>query len=117
MTFAFSDPARETESMSDQEVAEEIMVCLRDIYGQQIPGPVEFLRTKWNSNPNAYGSYTYFGLGSKSSHIDDLASSVDDKVFFSGEHTAKQFRATTQGAYLTGCDQAEKIVSLLKVLN
>lgn len=64
MTFAFSQPARDTELMSDQQVVDEIIDCLRDIYGKDIPAPVKFLRTKWNSNPNAYGAYSYFGLGS-----------------------------------------------------
>jgi monoamine oxidase len=47
MAFAFGDYSKSTEDMSDTEVIDEIMGHLKSIYGDNIPNPTSFLRTKW----------------------------------------------------------------------
>ena len=59
MTFAYADEALKTETMEDKDLIAEIMVHLRDMYGQNIPEPKHFARTKWYSNPHARGSYSF----------------------------------------------------------
>lgn len=112
MTFAYADYARQTEQMSDAQVINDIMVHLRDIYGSNIPNPINMLRTKWNTNENALGSYTYTAIGSKMSHFSDLAKSINNKVFFAGEHTHIDYFSTAHGAYLSGIREANKILAL-----
>ena len=111
MTFAYADYARSTEAMSDTQVIGEIMLHLKDIYGNSIPDPVSMLRTKWNSNPNSFGAYSYTAVETKMSHFDDLAEEVGDKVFFAGEHTEADYFSTVHGAYLSGMREVANILS------
>ena len=112
MTFAYADYARQTESMSDAQVISDIMAHLRDMYGSSIPEPTHLQRTKWNTNENAYGAYSYFAVGTEPRHFDDLAAEVDNKLFFAGEHTEPDYFSTAHGAYLSGIREADKIIDL-----
>ena len=111
MTFAYADYARVTETMSDAQIIAEIMAHLKDIYGNAIPDPVSMVRTKWGSNPNAYGSYSFTAIDTQMSHFDNLAEEVDQKLFFAGEHTEADYFSTVHGAYLSGLREVAKIVS------
>ena len=112
MTFAYANSARLTESMTDLEIIDEIMIHLRDIYGNSIPNPTHLLRTKWQTNENTFGSYSYTAVGTDMQHFDDLAEEVNDKLFFAGEHTEADYFSTVHGAYLSGIREADKIIDL-----
>ena len=112
MTFAFGDYATVTESMTDSQIINEIMLHLKGIYGNSIPNPSNFLRTKWGQNINSYGAYSYATNNSTSADFDTLANEVNNKVFFAGEHTERDYRGTVHGAYLSGIREADKIINL-----
>ena len=112
MTFAYADYARQTETMTDAQIIDEIMIHLRDIYGNNIPNPTSILRTKWNSNENSFGAYSYTAVGTKMYHFDDLAQEINDRIFFGGEHTEADYSSTAHGAYLSGIREADKIIAL-----
>lgn len=114
MTFAFGDYATVTESMSDTQIINEIMINLKSIYGTSIPNPTSFLRTKWGQNINSFGAYSYATNGTTSEDFDTLSNEISDKVFFAGEHTERDYRGTVHGAYLSGIREADKIIDLNK---
>lgn len=113
MTFAYADYARQTESMSDAEIIDEIMLHLKDIYGSNIPNPTNILRTRWQANQHTFGSYSYTAMATEMRHFDDLAAEIADKLFFAGEHTEADYFSTVHGAYLSGIREADKIINLL----
>lgn len=110
MTFAYADYARQTETMTDAQVIDEIMVHLKDMYGNSIPNPTNMLRTKWQSNENSFGAYSYTAVGTEMQHFNDLAKEVEGKLFFAGEHTEVDYFSTAHGAYLSGIREANKII-------
>lgn len=112
MTFAYADYGRQTETMTDAQVTEAIMTHLKDMYGSAIPNPTNLLRTKWNSNENTYGAYSFTAVGTEMRHFEDLAASLDDKLFFAGEHTEVDYFSTVHGAYLSGLREAGNIIDL-----
>lgn len=112
MTFAYADAGRLTETMSDEQVTNEIMIHLRDMYGNGIPNPTNILRTKWDSNENAYGAYSFTAIETEMSHFDDLAADINKKLFFAGEHTHIDYYSNAHGAYLSGLREADKISRL-----
>lgn len=112
MTFAYADYARQTETMTDAEITSEIMAHLKDIYGNSIPNPTKMLRTKWQTNENSFGAYSYTAVGTEMKHFDDLAEEISDKLFFAGEHTNADYFSTVHGAYLSGLREADKIINL-----
>lgn len=112
LTFAFGDYATTTESMSDNDIINEIMLHLKSIYGNSIPNPTNLLRTKWGQNINSFGAYSYATNGTTTADFDTLAKSVNSRVFFAGEHTNREYRGTVHGAYLSGLREADKIIDL-----
>lgn len=112
MTFAFGDYASTTESMSDGEIINEIMLHLKSIYDDGIPNPNSLLRTKWGQNTHSFGAYSYATAGTTSEDFDTLAESVSNRLFFAGEHTNRDYRGTVHGAYLSGLREADKIIDL-----
>lgn len=112
MTFAYADYARQTETMTDAQIIGELMSHLKDIYGTSIPNPTNLLRTKWQTNENAFGAYSYTAVGTEMEHFNDIAEAVNNKVFFAGEHTEVDYFSTAHGAYLSGIREANKIINL-----
>lgn len=112
ITFAYADYGRLTETMTDAQIIDEIMLHLKDIYGNSIPNPTNLLRTKWQTNENSFGAYSYTAVGTEMQHFDDLAEEVNDKLFFAGEHTEADYFSTVHGAYLSGIREANKIIDL-----
>ena len=112
MTFTYGNYAKIAENMSDNAVIEQIMANLKSIYGLNIPFPDNFIRTKWGLNQFTLGAYSYVGINGNSSDYDELSKSVDNKVFFAGEHTSRDYRGTVHGAYLSGIREADKIIKL-----
>ena len=113
MTFAYADYGRATETMTDAQVTSEIMAHLRDMYGTSIPAPAHLLRTRWSTNENSFGAYSYTAVGTEMRHFEDLAEEIDNKLFFGGEHTEVDYFSTVHGAYLSGIREADKIIALL----
>lgn len=113
MTFAYADYGRATEAMTDAQVTSEIMAHLKDMYGTSIPAPTRMLRTRWSTNENSFGAYSYTAVGTEMRHFDDLAEEIDNKLFFAGEHTEADHFSTAHGAYLSGIREADKIIALL----
>ncbi len=113
MAFTFGDYSKQTEQMEDAEIISDIMTNLRAIYGTEVPEPTGFLRTKWSSNPYSFGSYSFATSGVRSSEFSKFEAPIDNKLFFAGEHTSRDYRGTVHGAYLTGIRAAEQIADLL----
>ncbi|MFK7731845.1 MAG: flavin monoamine oxidase family protein [Pseudomonadales bacterium] len=114
MTFTYGDYSVSTEKMTDEDVIDAIMAHLRTIYGSDIPAPKQMLRTKWNSDKNTYGSYSYVANGVRSKAFAVFKQPIDNKLYFAGEHTSRKYRSTVHGAYLSGRRAAKKIASALQ---
>lgn len=112
MTFAYADYARQTETMMDTQIIGEVMSHLKDIYGTSIPNPTNLVRTKWQTNENAFGAYSYTAVSTEMKHFEDLAATINNKLFFAGEHTEVDYFSTAHGAYLSGLREANKIIDL-----
>jgi monoamine oxidase len=110
--FNAADFGREIESYGDAEIIEHAMTALRTMHGTNIPNPRNYLVSRWASDPFALGSYSFLPVGSSPDMLDALASSVDDKLFFAGEATSRDYQATVHGAYLSGLRAAEEIMEL-----
>lgn len=101
---------RELEKLSDKETVERAMSVLRTIFGSSIPEPEAFKIARWYSDPFAKGAYSFLRIGSSPDMLDVLAASVNDKLFFAGEVTSRDYQATVHGAYLSGLRAAQEIL-------
>lgn len=109
--FTYGEDGRNKESLSDKELIDQTMKSLKKIFGNDIPEPVDYLRTNWQKDEFAYGSYSYIPVGASPDDYDALAESVDDVLFFAGEATTVDYSGTIHGALISGQDAAEEILS------
>ena len=109
--FNAADFGREIERWTDTEIVQDAMKTLRVMFGNDIPEPTDWAITRWATDPFALGAYSCNVLGSTPSMRNDLASSIDGKLFFAGEATDDQFYQTVHGAYASGLRAANEVIA------
>lgn len=110
ITYAFGEAARHCERMTDAAVEDIIMANLRVVFGEAVPRPERMLRTRWEADPFARGSYSFTPAGSSSKAYRKFSRPVTDRVFFAGEHTSFNFRGTVHGAMFSGVEAAGRVL-------
>ncbi|NJN53848.1 MAG: NAD(P)-binding protein [Anaerolineae bacterium] len=85
---------RAIERLSDEEIVAGMMVVLRKLYGRTIPEPEAWHITRWQSDPFAYGSYSFIPPGASGADHEALARPVGSRLFFAGEATYRAHPAT-----------------------
>ena len=103
------DYAGKVEAMSDAQMIADCMDAVRTMFGAATQEPIAHLATRWSTNPNSLGAYSYSSVGSTPKHFDDLATPIADTVLLAGEHTNFEYHATVHGAYQSGLDAAQII--------
>ena len=71
---------------------------------------IEIIHTSWGKDPFTKGSYS-FALPGHSSERELLKKSLEKKVYFAGEATIKSYYGTCHGAYISGVNAANEIIS------
>jgi|GEM_PF-105209 len=112
MTFGFGNYGLTMEDQTDAQIQADIMSILRQMFGESAPEPTKILVTRWSSDPFAYGAYSYGNVGTTIADFDAMGGSVNNKLFFAGEHTYGLYRGTVHGAYLSGIREANRISAL-----
>ncbi len=101
--------------MSDEEVIDGCLCVLRKMFGPNIPDPVAHVRSGWEMDPYAQGSYSYARVGMKADDRITLGKPVGDKLFFAGEAVHPQVWGTVHGAYETRLLAARRIMAVENV--
>lgn len=112
MGFNAADFGRRIERWDDATIVQSAMGALRAMFGQDIPAPEDALITRWDSDPHACGAYSCHVLGSTPNQRDDLAKSVNGRLFFAGEATERRHYQTVHGAYQSGLRAANEVLRL-----
>jgi monoamine oxidase len=111
--FSTSDLASQMENWPDHQIVNSAMNTLKKIYGPNIPNPIKYAITRWNSDPHTLGSYSYSAVGSSQpSNRKQISYPLLNRVFFAGEATSSLYPATVHGAYLSGLDTANSILKI-----
>ena len=111
MGFAVGRYAIASESKTDAEVQADFMSRLRQQY-PNAPEPTSFIRSKWQSDPYAKGSYTTpSGINAQNNELRTLGEAVSASLSLAGEHTHPTWAATVHGAFLSGERAADDIMN------
>lgn len=108
--------AIDSEGYSDDRITSDMMDSLRAAYGTSIPDPVPgfIARSRWNSDPFARGIYPNVPLGGTLRDYEAIAESVDNRLFFAGDATNRDFPGSTRAAYLSGQKAADRVLKFVK---
>lgn len=99
------------ERKSDEEVVEMAMNALNQMYPNGRKRVlIGHAVTRWGSDVNARGSYSYARVGTTPDDYDKMAEPVG-RVYFAGEATHRKHPATAHGAYMSGVREAARIIS------
>ncbi|TRY99866.1 hypothetical protein DNTS_016962 [Danionella cerebrum] len=109
------------ETLQDREITDICVGLLRASTGWSVPDVSKTLISRWGSDPQVRGSYTFVpdGVDGVKEH-NALASPLPPKdrsrgrmnlqVLFAGEATHANFYTTTHGAYMSGVREAERLI-------
>lgn len=98
--------ARDIEKMSDEDAANFAFRQLQKIL-HDANGPIQYLVSRWGSDVNSLGSYSYDMVGKPHDLYERLRIPVDN-LFFAGEATSVDYPGSVHGAYSTGLMAAEE---------
>jgi monoamine oxidase len=110
--------ACELESLTDEEIIEQVLSCLQPIY-PQMPKPIKWLVTRWGNDPFAYGSYSNFKIGATYETTKELARECyDGRIYWAGEHA--NYGGTigcVDSAFESGHREAKRIYNQLNAIS
>ncbi|KAK0159142.1 hypothetical protein PV328_010064 [Microctonus aethiopoides] len=114
-----SNHSIEMESIPEDMMRNEIVELMNKFFGHEynITEPTEIKRTLWNTNENFRGIYSYHGLQTDATNINnaDLAEPImqNDKPIlqFAGEATSEHY-GTVNGAIESGWREANRLINL-----
>lgn len=102
--------AKMLEELNDKIWLEKAMKGLSQVFGKDIPAPENYLTVRWGKDKFSYGSYSYIAKEASGTEYDVLAEPIDNRLFFAGEATHRQYPGTVHGAYLSGIRAAEGVL-------
>ena len=108
--FVAGDQAREQEAKSDAEIVATMMEDLSQIFGPELPEPVDFYVTRWGQDPWSRGSYPHSPVGARGADFDTMAEPVGRWLYFAGDGTDEDNPSTVTGALCSGLREAERIL-------
>lgn len=91
-----------TQKMSKEELKEDVIKTLKLFFPEKDIRIKDLLVSKWNTDQNSLGSYSFYKVGTTQGDIIDIRRPIDDKIWFVGEHTHPTLSSMTQGAFQTG---------------
>lgn len=97
--------ARDIEKMSDETAANFAFIQLKKIL-PDASSPIHYLVSRWGTDKNSLGSYSYDAVGKPHDLYERLRVPVDN-LFFAGEATSADYPGSVHGAYSTGLMAAE----------
>lgn len=104
--------ARHVNRWSDDAFVTRAVAVMERLFGAQaggpIPPPVAHVRTGWQADPFARGSYSFDRLGQQPGDRRRLAAPEGPHLFFAGEASHAHFYATVHGAYESGIRAARQ---------
>lgn len=115
MSYVTAEHVDMVNELTDEEVAEQFVASLRKMFPNAVINPIGHMVSHWGRDPFIGMSYTFVPFGSSGdATYNKLKETVDDKIYFAGEHTIAAEPQTMAGAYISGLREASKIVMSLK---
>lgn len=109
--------ARRLGAMTDSDIQDELMFKLQEMYGEDIPKPLDILVPRWDHDPLYRGSYSNWPLGELDQHHSNLRQPLgNNTVLFTGEAYSKLLFGYVQGAWEDGKITATTISNCMKGL-
>ncbi|XP_059641525.1 probable polyamine oxidase 4 isoform X2 [Cornus florida] len=97
--------AYDYEKLSDEAAANLVMLQLKKMFPDATE-PVQYLVSRWGTDPNSLGCYSYDVVGKSEDLYDRLRAPLGN-LFFGGEAVSLEHQGSVHGAYSAGVMAAE----------
>ena len=114
MGLCMGDYAKKADLMSTEELIEDGLKVLKNVWEDDVGEVQNVLRTSWLNDPFTKGAYSFPRVDNSEEDFENLAESVDNRLFFCGEHTDLEYLGTTHGAFFTGIRAAKELIKETK---
>ena len=109
MGFCFGDYALIADKMGDQELLQDALAVIGNVWDHDVADVNAIMRTNWLQDPFSFGAYSYPKPDNNHNDFEHLSEPLNGRLFFCGEHTNLRFLATTHGALMSGIRAADQI--------
>eukprot|EP00455_Lapot_gusevi_P054516 TRINITY_DN8750_c0_g1_i5.p1 TRINITY_DN8750_c0_g1~~TRINITY_DN8750_c0_g1_i5.p1 ORF type:complete len:311 (-),score=52.68 TRINITY_DN8750_c0_g1_i5:111-1043(-) len=106
---AVGEYAESIATLSDTAVVAEVVGVLSKLFPGAVGEPVKSVVIRWTNDPFSRGAYTFAPVGATDRDFDRTGGHEDQKVWFAGEHTSRQYRGTVYGALISGLNTAQDL--------
>jgi len=117
LVHVFPPLAYNWNGMSDKEVIAQVLKCLRLMFRPlNMPQPIDYVVTRWDTDAFSLGSYSYIGRGGSMDDVNELTvphSTEFKRILFCGEACSVDGFQCVNGAYESGEHCAELILGCL----
>jgi spermine oxidase len=105
----------EFETMDEAKLLNDTMWFLEKLFKKPLPRPINVKRTKWLTNENFLGSYSYQAMTYQDDTVENLARAINSPsgkpaVLFGGEATDKFYMGYVNGGMNSGNRAAQEII-------
>ena len=105
----------EFETTDDEKLIDDCLWLLEKLLKRPFNRPLKMQRTKWLTNENFLGSYSYHALSAQENTVTNIAKPICNKqgkpiLLFAGEATDKRFMGYVNGAMNSGERAAKEII-------
>jgi monoamine oxidase len=108
--FVFGNESRRTAMNANGGLGDGIMNALRKAFGADVPEPRRVVLTDWSGDEFSRAPFAIPVVGSTRQHFDALAKPIGSRIYFAGEHTIFDYRASVHGAWISGLRAAQEIM-------
>ncbi|KAL7606190.1 hypothetical protein Lser_V15G19239 [Lactuca serriola] len=103
--------AYDLEKLSEEDAAKFALVQLKKMFPEATE-PVQYLVSRWGTDPNSLGCYSYDVVGKPTDIYERLRAPLGN-LFFGGEAVSIENQGSVHGAYSSGVTAAEKCRKLV----
>ncbi|KAJ3223245.1 hypothetical protein HDU81_009310, partial [Chytriomyces hyalinus] len=100
------------EALTDNQVLDEVMHVLRDMYGPEIPRASSIFVSRWLTDPFTRGSYSSWNVGFDATTHADLKAPVD-RLWFTGEACSEHYFGYIHGAIIEGNKTGRAVAAMV----
>lgn len=88
--------------MSNEQILKDFNQYLSHFFDNDEYQLDKVMFTKWHLDQHAFGSFSYYKVGTSKNHYELLTKPIQDRFWFVGEHTNSENYGFIHGAYETG---------------
>ena len=115
MFFTGGSNGRQLSQQTDQNIIQDLESTVKRYLDESDKSwtITNYTITRWEKDPDALGSYTYYGVQTKVRHFKQFQTPLHERMYFSGEHVHTKQNSNVHGAFDSGLSAGVQVTHSL----